>query len=920
MSREFVAMQWRRLTAGCGLGCLIAIAGHLLWRDKLFVQTLHQKLAAFKASTMFDGVNAYKLEVVALCVVVAAALAMPTAAAIWRYLRAWWAGIVSLTVVFSAFVTVMLLWHAPLTVRSTVQGLLLVSVVIFLELWRSGIETTVKSPGRRMPSLKIPAQNRESSVEARWELSSSDDPIMEWSQDIIGRASVVELLVERIFVHHTPIVALNGGLGDGKSSVLRLLRRSLAGQAITVSFSTWLPGSEETLAVDLFRDIATECRRMFYIPQLRKRAIAYARTITGSVSYLAGLREILPAQSQQQEIEELRDTLAHVPVPIVVLLDEIDRMQREELVVLLKILRGASSIPNVTFICAFSDEEITKLLSGDATLSYGYLEKFFPVSVNLAAPEPSMIGRLLQAQIKAAARQGNWFLGTNEKTFGELLERMWQESLSRICTNLRKTSLLLNDLSASGRIIGREVNTLDLVGIETIRRFSPKIYQLVRKNPAFLTYGSNSWMKHQYVSDERKKKEAAEFFALLEGQLTESEEPQAFGYVLALLFPAFNASRGTISMQIIRPTDAELAEKEQRISDSDYFEIYFQSAVPEDMFSVAELTDAVARFNKATTEMACEQIFKKVLNGIPQHHAKRTDFLWKIGRAVESLLDGHAAEWIAYAAASRATDYAYDLVNIGEAARALNIVFHSAQRFSQSSKAQEILEGAIKRATDDTFALRLLDFTERRDRNKILTNFSFIDATKLRAVFIERMRQRYGVGVDASKVDIATGDSTAFRYWVQNSAEDQKSEADFWRGYIGASRKRLAQAINFIYPGGYTWSEDPSKWIASLVPVDELRAVLENSKDKEEELTEIESSAIVRFQQLLKGKWFDIARPGSWAEANTSISQGNEAARVDVSSSATSSPEDSRAAPPANPKGWKELDSPGNEDQPLSVD
>jgi Cdc6-like AAA superfamily ATPase len=103
-----------------------------------------------------------------------------------------------------------------------------------------------------------------------------------------------------------------------------------------------VPGSDETLAVDLFRDIANECRKKFYIPQLRKRAIAYARTISGSVSYLAGLREILPAQSQQQEIEELRDTLARVPVPIVVLLDEIDRMQRDEIVVLLKILRGAA--------------------------------------------------------------------------------------------------------------------------------------------------------------------------------------------------------------------------------------------------------------------------------------------------------------------------------------------------------------------------------------------------------------------------------------------------------------------------------------------------------------------------------------------------------------------------------------------------
>ena len=298
-----------------------------------------------------------------------------------------------------------------------------------------------------------------------------------------------------IFVERTPIVALQGGLGDGKSSVLRLLRETLKGRAIIVSFSAWLPGSDQTLAVDLFRDIATECRHVLYVPQLRKKAIAYARTITGSVSYLAGLKEILPTQSQQQEIEELRDTLAHVPLPIVVLLDEVDRMQRDELLVLLKVLRGASSIPNVSFICAFSEEEIKKQLTLGGPLSYDYLEKFFPVSVNLAPPEPDMIGRLFQNRIKTAAKLGQWFLGTNDKVFGELLDRMWQGSLSNICTNLRKAGLLLNDLKASARLIGGEVNTIDLVGIEAIRRFAPNVYGVIRNSTRFLTYGGDSWVK-----------------------------------------------------------------------------------------------------------------------------------------------------------------------------------------------------------------------------------------------------------------------------------------------------------------------------------------------------------------------------------------------------------------------------------------
>ena len=71
------------------------------------------------------------------------------------------------------------------------------------------------------------------------------------------------------------------------------------------------------------------------------------------------------------------------------------------------------------------------------------------------------------------------------------------------------------------------------------------------------------------------------------------------------------------------------------------------------------------------------------------------------------------AEWLAYIAAGHATDYAYDLVNIGEAAHAPTS-FTKAHRDSHSAKGEEILTGAMRCATDDTFALRLLEYTEKQ--------------------------------------------------------------------------------------------------------------------------------------------------------------------------------------------------------------
>ena len=187
-----------------------------------------------------------------------------------------------------------------------ILALLSVAILVFVERRRKKARSY---PPRDV--LRIATQSREqSSNEVRWDAHTSDDPISDWSEDCIGRTAVVELIADHALRLRTPVVALLGGLGDGKSSVLNLLRVSTEGEAIVVSFNAWLPGSEATLAADLFKDIATECRKFVLVPQLRKRALAFARIVGGSASYLGGIKEFLPAQSQRDELEELRGTLS----------------------------------------------------------------------------------------------------------------------------------------------------------------------------------------------------------------------------------------------------------------------------------------------------------------------------------------------------------------------------------------------------------------------------------------------------------------------------------------------------------------------------------------------------------------------------------------------------------------------------------
>ncbi len=258
---------------------------------------------------------------------------------------------------------------------------------------------------------------------------------------------------------------------------------------------------------------------------------------------------------------------------------------------------------------------------GGTELTQEYLEKFFPVTVRLPAPDAAMVGRLFKTKVsKRFSEHPSWFAGTNEENkFTELLNQLWDDCISRVCTNLRKAGLLTNDIFIAARLIEREVDALDLIAIESLRRFFPDVYESVRRKPAFLTY-ENGWDKGRYfMRDDKKEADAKKFFDQIGSQIAQHPDADAAKGLLSFMFPAYDKGR----------------------------------------------------------------------------------------RELLHSLSDKAAEQLAFAVSSHAHDYAYDLMNIGEAARALNIVFEVAQKLAGTPAVQRALRGAMIRAGDDTFALRL---------------------------------------------------------------------------------------------------------------------------------------------------------------------------------------------------------------------
>jgi hypothetical protein len=156
-----------------------------------------------------------------------------------------------------------------------------------------------------------------------------DQPITAFDQDRVGRGPVVASLRRAIVRDHVPVIALTGAYGDGKTSLLNLLSKTLEendhDDVLVVPFSSWLPTDQETLVSTFLNSVLEKLQTRLFVPQIKRDLIEFTRLL---FAVLPGIPEsargLFEKPSQGDKITELQRSLSRLPVRVVVLLDDMD--------------------------------------------------------------------------------------------------------------------------------------------------------------------------------------------------------------------------------------------------------------------------------------------------------------------------------------------------------------------------------------------------------------------------------------------------------------------------------------------------------------------------------------------------------------------------------------------------------------------
>jgi len=442
--RGFAKREYVAVLLSASLGAICAGLLKLFFSDHAFDSLLISRY--LPPTKTFDDPSRYIPYglVVGFTIILVFAIQLPKI--VVRGVKSWWFGVTSGLWFLPFVLTLAALSATGYSFRYRVlAGLAGIGVSIVLGALRHcrAIKRSRHIPDEKDIEVSTTVKNAAGTA-----LTESDDPIQSWSEDSLDRAGLIDSLSVKLLIAKAPVIALFGEFGSGKTSILNLLREHLDDKAIVVSFSTWLPGSQETLTSYLMADIANECQKQYMVPGLRKSAGRLANALAQTVPFLKGFPELFPAATQRDDIENLKIALMRLPKRVVVLLDELDRMQRDELLPLLKVVRGISALPNLSFVCAAERKTLTETVCGDnKDDSNLYFEKFFPASVAVPKEDMASLQKAGVDRLISALRRRSWFENETEvDDFRKELEEAWTLRIAPFLRNLRAVGLLANDV------------------------------------------------------------------------------------------------------------------------------------------------------------------------------------------------------------------------------------------------------------------------------------------------------------------------------------------------------------------------------------------------------------------------------------------------------------------------------------------
>ena len=222
-----------------------------------------------------------------------------------------------------------------------------------------------------------------------------------------------KLLLEKIYssfcknkvsVKHSFVIHIGEHYGQGKTSFLIMFDEEVSKsdhKMIIINFEPWLCDTETGIVNEFFDTFRIEVGE--YLPKLNGSIKRYVELLLSAIKYERkgfsfNLNSFMRNDSTLKSTHDLiKKELMNIDRPVIITIDDVDRLQSKELMMVLKIIRDTADFPNVFYIVAADNLHLRRMLNNmNIDDAETYLKKFFNLEFQLPANENVAFKKLLE--------------------------------------------------------------------------------------------------------------------------------------------------------------------------------------------------------------------------------------------------------------------------------------------------------------------------------------------------------------------------------------------------------------------------------------------------------------------------------------------------------------------------------------------
>lgn len=434
-----------------------------------------------------------------------------------------------------------------------------------------------------------------------------DSPINNLSEDLLGRERIVKSISETIkykseTVHPCYTIGIYGKWGEGKTSVLNMVKGELEKEENinVVEFNPWLFKDQESFLLDFFKafergnskEVVEKIKQ--YGPLVSLGISGLLNIAMPGLGNIVGksLKKITNAVSKididiRQLKKELNESIRLSGKHLLILIDDVDRLDKEELHALFKLIRQNADFVNTTYLIAMDVDMVAKSIgqrfeSGDEQSGRHFLEKIIQVPIYLPKIQRMYLQRFCESHLffslETLLSQGG-----RTTTSIETVKETFYNYLFPLFSTVREIILYANALSFTLPSIYREVNLSDLFLLEALKLFQLDAYEQIKNNKHLIT-GTISKISSNYLLDSPEKRQARKdtFLESIRKKINSRQFIFIDKIINEILYP--------FSLETY---DQVKLSNEKRLCSDFYFDKYFLYAVPNDILSDVEYDELI---------------------------------------------------------------------------------------------------------------------------------------------------------------------------------------------------------------------------------------------------------------------------------------------------------------------------------------